>query len=48
MQTIHAVFFGIFILILVYLGVTNAGGVADIFQTTGTQTIAGIKALQGR
>jgi hypothetical protein len=48
MSTVHAVFFGVFILILVYLGVMNASGVNSIFTTTGTQSNTLIRTLQGR
>lgn len=48
MQLIHAIAFGIFILILTYLGLANSGGVVAIFNSGGPQVITGIKTLQGR
>ncbi len=48
MTLIHSLAFGIFILILTYLGVKNAGGVTSIFNSGGTQLNTGIKTLQGR
>jgi hypothetical protein len=48
MKTIHAVLFGIGMLILVYLGVKNAPGVTSILSTgfSGTNTL--VTTLQGR
>lgn len=48
MQLAHALSFGIFMLILVYLGVKNSTGVAAIFNVAGTQSNSIIKTLQGR
>jgi hypothetical protein len=48
MQLMHAIGLGFFLLILVYLGVTNAAGVASIFNAGGTQGVNLTKALQGR
>lgn len=48
MQLMHALFFGIFVLILVYLGVKNANGVVSIFNATGSNGNTVIKTLQGR
>lgn len=48
MSLLHSVFFGIFVLILVYLGVNNANGVYSIFSVTGNQSNQIIKTLQGR
>ncbi len=48
MQTVHAVFFGIGMLILAYLAFKNAGGVAQIFSSGSTGIVNVSKALQGR
>jgi len=48
MTLVHSLLFGIFILILVYLGVNNASGVTSIFSATGSQSNTIIKTLQGR
>ena len=48
MDLVHSLFFGIFLLILIYLGVKNANGVASIFSSAGTQSNTLIKTLQGR
>lgn len=48
MTLLHALLVGMGLLILVYLGVKNAGGVAQIFNAGGPQVINGIKTLQGR
>lgn len=48
MKLVHGVLFGIGLLILMYLAVTNADGVAKIFNA-GTPALTGsIKTLQGR
>ncbi len=48
MSVIHGIFFGIGMLILTYLVVKNADGVASIFSSGGPQLGNTIKALQGR
>lgn len=48
MSLLHGIAFGMGMLILVYLGVKNANGVASIFNAGGSQTSNVIKALQGR
>lgn len=48
MSLVHSVLFGIGMLILIYLGVKNADGVAKIFTAGGTQGTGVIKSLQGR
>lgn len=48
MSLLHGVLFGIGMLILFYLGVKNAGGVAQIFKATGDNSVPIIKVLQGR
>lgn len=48
MDFVKAVGFGIFILIMIYLGVKNAGGVTAIFNSGGSVINTGIKTLQGR
>lgn len=48
MKLIHGIALGMGLLILTYLGVKNAGGVATIFNSGGPQIINGVKALQGR
>ena len=48
MTLLHGVLFGIGMLILVYLGVKNAGAVASIFNATGTNSNTLITTLQGR
>lgn len=48
MNLLHSVLFGIGMLILLYLAVKNADGVAKIFNATGTQGGNVIKSLQGR
>ncbi len=48
MSLLHAIFFGIFVLILTYLALTNAKGVAGITQYGSNALVANITALQGR
>jgi hypothetical protein len=48
MTLIHSIAFGMFLLILTYLGVKNAGGVTSIFNAGGTQINNISKTLQGR
>lgn len=48
MQTIHAVFFGIGMLILAYLAFKNAGGVSQIVGSSATGISNVSKTLQGR
>lgn len=48
MELLHALAFGIFVLILMYLGLSNSGGVAAIFNSGGPQLNTTIKTLQGR
>ncbi len=48
MSLLHGVFFGMGMLILVYLGVKNSSGVVAIFNSAGTQASAVSKTLQGR
>lgn len=44
----HMFMFGAGMLILLYLALKNADGVAKIFNATGTQSNSIIKSLQGR
>jgi hypothetical protein len=48
MSLLHGLLLGMALLILVYLGVKNAGGVAQIFNSGGPQVNNTIKTLQGR
>lgn len=48
MQLIHAISFGIFILILTYLALIHSDGVSAIMVGTKVTSIDEIKALQGR
>lgn len=48
MSTVHAVFFGIGLLILAYLAFKNAGGVAQIIGSSATGISNVSKTLQGR
>lgn len=48
MTLIHGFLFGAGMLILTYLAVKNADGVAKIFNAGGPQVGNTIKALQGR
>jgi hypothetical protein len=48
MTLIHALMFGIFILILAYLAFKNAGGVSQIFSASSTGIVNVSKTLQGR
>lgn len=48
MQLAHAIGFGIFILILAYLGLKNADGAATLFKGASSAGVPLITALQGR
>lgn len=48
MQLIHAIAFGIGMLILAYLAFKNAPGVAQIFSATSSGIVDVSKTLQGR
>lgn len=48
MTLLHALFFGMFVLILIYLGVKNASGATSILTATGGQVNTLTKTLQGR
>lgn len=48
MSLLHGLLVGMGALILVYLGVKNAGGVAQIFNAGGPQINNTVKTLQGR
>lgn len=48
MNLLHGVLVGMGLLILVYLGLKNANGVSQIFNSGGPQVVSGIKSLQGR
>lgn len=48
MKLLQGVLFGMGMLILAYLALSNPTGVASIFNATGTQTVSVTKALQGR
>lgn len=48
MSLLHALLLGFFILIALYLGTKNAGGVAQIFNAGGPQVVKITEALQGR
>ena len=48
MKEIHAILFGIFLLVFVYLVVMNASGASGILSSTGTQSSTLIRTLQGR
>ena len=48
MQLVHAIAFGMFILILIYLGLMNSNGVVAIFTSGGGQINTLTKTLQGR
>lgn len=48
MQLAHAIGFGIFLLILTYLGVKNADGVGTIFKSGSQAAVPLITSLQGR
>lgn len=48
MQLLHAILFGIGMLILAYLAFKNAGGVSQIFGATSTGVVNVSKTLQGR
>ncbi len=48
MQLIHAIAFGIGMLILAYLAFKNAGGVAQIFSAGSSGIVNVSKTLQGR
>jgi hypothetical protein len=48
MELVHALLFGSALLIALYLGVKNAGGVAQIFNSGSAAYVSGVKTLQGR
>jgi hypothetical protein len=48
MKEIHAILFGIGLLIVVYLLIMNASGTSSIFNAAGSQTNTLVKTLQGR
>lgn len=48
MQLLHAIMFGIGMLILAYLAFKNSGGVTQIMGATSTGIAATAKTLQGR
>lgn len=48
MQLLHAFFFGVFLLILFYLGVKNGNATVGILNAGGTNFIKGVSTLQGR
>lgn len=48
MQIVHAIAFGIFILILTYLALVHSDGVSAVLVGTKVTSIDEIKALQGR
>lgn len=48
MNLVHSLMFGMGMLILLYLAVKNADGVAKIFNAGGPQVINTVKSLQGR
>lgn len=48
MSTAHAILFGMFVLILAYLTLTNSKSVATIFTDTRNLLVADTLALQGR
>jgi hypothetical protein len=48
MKLIHGIFFGMAVLIGMYLGVKNADGIAKIFSAGGPQVNNTIRSLQGR
>lgn len=48
MKEIHAIGLGFGVLIALYLGLTNASGIASIFSSGGPQVVSITKALQGR
>jgi hypothetical protein len=47
-EIVHAIFFGIFILILTYLALKNAPGAVSVLNAGGTQLSNESKILQGR
>jgi len=46
--TITEIVGGVFVLVGIYLFVVNFTGTAQIIRTLGSQSVAGIRALQGR
>lgn len=48
MSLLHAIFFGIFILILTYLGLHNANGTVAVLNSGGNQLTHETSVLQGR
>ncbi len=47
-EVIHAIFFGIFLLILTYLALKNSTGAVAVLNAGGTQLSNESKVLQGR
>jgi hypothetical protein len=48
MSLLHAIFFGIFVLILAYLGLKNATGTVAVLNSGGSQLTHETSILQGR
>lgn len=48
MSLLHAIFFGIFVLILTYLAVKNSAGVVAVLNSGGSQLTHETSVLQGR
>lgn len=48
MQLIHAVFFGIFILIMLYLGLSHGSAATSILGSGSSALVSETKTLQGR
>jgi hypothetical protein len=48
MSLLHAIFFGIFVLILLYLALKNAKGTVAVLDSGGSQLTHETSILQGR
>ncbi len=48
MQLLHAFFFGVFLLILFYLGVKNGSATVAVLNAGGSNFVKGVSTLQGR